>query len=409
MIKMNRYKNILVIALAAFALICWCAGAFTAQRAQDSLRAVAARWASGGVSPAQLEAQLDIFREDGTKDVPGLTLWAQYDAQSVADGDELTLRAPVLELYGPCEYLRADQYLSGGAPARGSIRICSVSEGAAFALWGGVNVTGKALTWKEQEYTVQGVFKGEDSLVIVQSASDSKALFPNMQLYFADNAGRHGASREAAIEFLARTSFGNPQLLDMPLLGWALGTLAFLPALLMGLWLLARLIVHGLRVRRNPRKLLYYIPPAIGITAIDLFLLSRMERVPAALIPSRWSDFDYWATLAKNIAERLKAWLSMPQAGDITLLFALLGTALAVFACMLAMAVLLGRARVEKPLHALLACGCCVLLLFLMAASYASRGGLQINLAMWLMPCLWILTDCTLGWWKEGAPLETKT
>jgi len=401
---MLKKRNVLYAALAIAALICWCAGTFTAQRSRDSLQAAAARWPAGGVSPAQLEAQLEIFREDRTQGVPGLTLWAQHAAQSVTDGEEKTLRVPVLELYGPVENLRSDRYLSGGAPARGSTKTCSVSEGAAFALWGGANVTGQTLTWKGQDYAVQGVFKDEESLVIVQADAGSKAVFPNMQLYFSNNAGR-----QAAEEFLNRTSFGSPQLLDMPLIGWAMGLLAFLPALLIGLWLLARLVVHGLGARKNARKLLHYLPPAILAAGMDIFLLSRGEGVPAALIPSRWSDFAFWASLAEEGAKRLKTWLSMPQAGDIALLFSLLGTALAVFACLLAMSVLLGKARVEKPLHALLACGGCVLLVFLMAAFYADRGGLHVNLAMWLMPCLWILTDCALSWWKGGTAVEAKT
>ena len=368
---------------------------------------MAARWASGGVSPAQLEIQLDIFREDRAKDLPGLTLWAQHAAQNITDGDERIMRSSVLELYGPVEYLRVDLYLSGSAPARSAAppadgaQTCAVSESAAFALWGGTNVMGQSLIWKGQDYAVQGVFKGEGSLVIVQAEADSKTFFPNMQLYFANIGGR-----QAAEEFLTRANFGSPQLLDMPLLGWVFEMLAILPAPLIGLWLLARLVVHGLRVRKNPRKLLYFLPPAILVAGIDIFLLTRVSGIPAALIPSRWSDFDYWSALSGNIADRVKTWLSMPQAGDITLLFALLGTALLLFASLLAISILLGQARVEKPLHALLACGGCVLLMFLMAASYADRGGLHLSLAMWLMPCLWILTDYALFWWKGGASIE---
>jgi len=367
------------------------------------------------VSPAQLEAQLDIFREDRLKDVPGLTLWAQHAAQSVTDGEEKTLRVPVLELFGPVENLRADAYLSGSVPSRraappaGGAQTCAVSEGMAFALWGGANVIGQSLTWNAQDYTVQGVFGGEDSLVIVQAAPESKTPFPNMQLRFANNGGRQAACREAALEFLARTNFGNPQLLDMPLLGWALEMVVTLPALLIGLWLLARLFAHGLRLRGQPRKLLDFALPAIAIAAIDIFLLSRGGGVPAALIPSRWSDFAFWTSLAEESAKRLKTWLSMPQAGDIATLFSLLGTALLVFATLLTMAVLLGRARAQKPSHALFACGGCVLLMFLMAVYYAGRGGLQINPAMWLMPCLWIVSDCALSWWKGGAALEANS
>jgi len=387
--------------LAAMALILWCVGAFTAQRAQDSLRAVAARWPSGGVSPAQLEAQLDIFREDRLKDLPGLTLWQQHAAQTATDGGEKSLRAPVLELYGSAEDLRPDSYLSGSAPAKASVKTCAVSEGMAFALWGGTGVTGKTLTWGEQEYTVQGVFRGEDRLVIVHAAPDSRTLFPNMQLRFAGNGGR-----QAADEFLARTSFGSPQLLDMPLLSWAFGLLASLPALLIGLWLLARLLLHGIRLRKQPRKLLWFALPAIMIAVADIFLLRRMERIPAALIPSRWSDFSFWTSLAEEGAKRLKTWLSMPQAGDIAALFSLLGTALLIFASLLAITLCLSKTRVQGPLHALIACGGCVLAMFLMAAYYAGRGGLQISPAMWLMPCLWIAADCALNWWKGGAVLE---
>ena len=390
--------------LAALALALWCGGAFTAQRAQDALGAVSARWPAGGVSPAQLEAQMDIFRQDGSKDLPGLTLWAQHAAQSAADGEDRTAKAAVLELYGPAEFLRADRYLSGSAPARGNTKTCALSRGAAFDLWGGMGVTGRSLTWGEQEYTVQGVFEGEDSLIIVQAEPESKDLFPNMQLYFAKGGGR-----QAAEEFLARTDFGNPQLLDMPLLGWALGMLASLPGPLIGIWLLARLTVHGFRLRGQRRKLLYTLAPAILVVGADIFLLSRGGGVPAALIPSRWSDFDYWSALLDNLGDRVKAWLSMPQAGDISLLFSLLGAALLVSACLLVTAILLGMARVRKPLHALLACGGCVLLVFLMAAFYAGRGGLRVSPAMWLMPCLWIVTDLALFWWKEGAALETKT
>ena len=400
---MKLKHSALYIVHCALCIVLWCAGAFTAQRAGESLGGVAARWPNGGVSPAQLEAQLEIFREDGTRDVPSLTLWTRHASQNVTDGGEKSLRAPVLELYGPAENLRADRYLSGSAPAKGSTKTCAVSEGAAFALWGGANVTGQALVWNNQDYTVQGVFGGEDALVLVQALGDSKTLFADMQLCFAGNGGR-----QTAEEFLARTDFGSPQLLDMPLLGWALELAAFLPAILIGLWLLARLLVHGLRLRKNPRKLLYYVPAALGVTALDILLLTRVRRVPDALIPSRWSDFDYWRTLSGNIASRIETWLSDPQASDIALLFAALGAAVSVFASLLAMSVLLSKARLEKPLHALLACLGCVLLVFLMAAYYAGRGGLEVNLAMWLMPCLWILADYGLSWWKEGAAIETK-
>ena len=399
--KKTKYvSHAIACILAAAALFLWCAGVFTARRAGDSLHAVSARWASGGVSPAQLEARLDIFREDGSQGLPVLTLWAQHASQSISIDEDTSAKMAVLELYGPAENLRADRYLSGGPPAKGSAKTCSLSEGAAFALWGGTNAVGQSLVWNGQDYAVQGVFAGEDALVVVQALPESKTEFADMQIYI-ENGGR-----QAVEEFLATTNFGSPQLLDMPVLGWALELLAFLPALLIGLWLLARLLLHGLRLRGKPKELLYYIPAALAAAIIDLFLLSRMRPVPAALIPSRWSDFDYWETLAQNLSDCVETWLSMPRAGDIELLFSLLGAALAVFASLLIITVLLSKVHVRKPLHALIACGGSVLVMLLMALNYADQGGLRIDLTMWLMPCLWILTDCALAWLKGGERLE---
>jgi len=403
---MLKRLPVLHIVLAVCALLLWCAGAFTAQRAAAGCETVAARFPSGGVSPAQLERQLEIFRQDGLKGAPELTLWAEHAAQTLKAGEDASARAPVLELYGLAEDACSAAPVRGAFPARGDPRGCAVSEGAAFALWGGGNVLGQSVLWEGRTYYVQGVLKGEEALMVVQQSAEAQAPMPNMQLRFAS-----GGSRQAAEEFLSRTDFRGAQLLDMPLAGWLLRFIAFLPALFMGIWMLARLLLEALRMRLDSRgrkdlpKFLRRLPLLLALGAADVFLITRGPKLPAALIPSAWSDFSFWSDLTSNASQRVKDWLAYPLGRDIELLFALLGTAFIIGLALLLLSMLMGKVKITKPAYVLIGGAGSLLGMFLMALYYARRGGLSVSLGMWLMPCLWMLCDYLLGG-KEAAHEE---
>ena len=400
---MFKKLPVLRIALAVCALLLWCAGTFMAQQAAAGCGAVAARFQSGGVSPAQLERQLDVFRQDGLKGMPELTLWEEHAAQTLKAGDDASAKAPVLELYGLAEEACSAAPVRGGFPARGDPKGCALSEGTAFTLWGGGNVLGQSVLWEDHIYYVQGVLKGEEALMVVQQSADSEAPMPNLQLRFAV-----GGSRQAAEEFLSRTDFRSAQLLDMPLVGWLLRLIAFLPVLFMGLWLLIRLLHEALRARKDLPEFLRFLPILLGLGAVDIYLMTRGPKLPAALIPSGWSDFSFWSDLAANTAQRVKDWLAYPLGRDIALLFALLGGALVIGLALLALAILLGKSKFSKAQHVLIGSAGFLLLLFLVALYYAGRGGLTLDLGMWLMPCLWMLCDYLVGG-KEAAVHEEKT
>jgi len=154
------------------------------------------------------------------------------------------------------------------------------------------------------------------------------------------------------------------------------------------------------KLRKDLRKLLRFLPLLIGGTGVDVFLLSRLPKLPAALIPTRWSEFSFWTELAKSGRERVRAWLAIPTGGDVALLFSMMGVAVVMGITLLLMTILMGKSRVEKPQHALIGCAGAIAALFLMALHYAKQGGLELSLAMWLMPCLWILMDYAIYWWR---------
>ncbi|MDR2686298.1 MAG: hypothetical protein LBB75_00975 [Oscillospiraceae bacterium] len=387
-------------ALAALALALWCACAYAAQRQAGALGCVAARWPGGGVSPAQLESQLDLFRQDGAGGLPELTLWTQFPGQTLANGDDTTIACAVTQIYGHGEDVVFGAMLQGGFPVRGDAGRCALSDAAAFALFGSANAMGQSLQWNNNTYAVQGIFESGDALMLAQAAAGSETKLPYMQLRFPG-----GGARLQAEEFLARADFSaGAILLDQPLVAWGLGLAAALPALLLGLWILARLFARAWQTRKHPRLLLGGLPLLLPLAAADICLLARaVGKAPASLIPSAWSDFTFWSELPQGWKSSLAQWLSAPTGGDIDLVFGALGILALAFLAALAGAFALARARLRDPAHALAACGGCVAWLFAMALHYAGRGGLRISLGMWLLPCLWAVADYGLyAWGRKG-------
>ena len=398
---MKAKSKWLISAVSVIALTLWSACVFHAQQQSDAMRCVSVRWNTGGVSPAQLESQLDIFREDYTKGIPEMTLWTELPGQKPKSGEDTNISCDVIRIYGHGEDVFHYTVLQGSYPAKGDAAQCALSDTAAFQLFGSAQAMGQRLTWDERTYTVQGIFSSDQNLMLTQESAASETAMPNMRLRFTD-----GGSRQQAEEFLARTSFGSGAiLLDMPLVAWGLEALAALPVLLLGFWVLARLMGRAWQKRKYPRLLLTELPYLLPLAIAAIWLLAAQLNLPAALIPGEWSDFSFWSDLPKGWIDNLTLWLRQPSGGDIDLIFAAIGIFALLFLAMATGIWTLSHVKIQKSAHAFIAAGGCIVWTFIMAMYYR---GLRVGPAMWLLPGLWIITEFALYAWgrKEVPPDE---
>ena len=117
--------------------------------------------------------------------------------------------------------------------------------------------------------------------------------------------------------------------------------------------------------------------------------------MPAALIPTKWSDFSFWARLASGLGESLGAWLSGPLTLRDLRLWPLALGCLLLSAAALALTLLAAervRPRDGQGVVAgwALSLGTLLALVFLLG----DRGGLALSRPMLLLPVLWPL----FGW-----------
>ena len=375
-------------ALAALAVILWCFGLYTAQQAERHTRSISARWHTAGVSPAQISRQEGYFREDGMQDIPYTTIWRERPSQRFSGERDNEANGTVIELFGYMEDVCLGNMIAGSFPAKGDVNGCVISEAAAFAIWGNINVLGMPVYWDGQQYYVYGVFRDGGNIMMVQTSGDNIDSFPNMQLRFHD-----GGSREDAARYLERAGFRGAQFLDTPLLGWLLGLICSVPALLLGFSVIIRLILRITSLRGFPRLLAAYLPFAVVGIGACVFLFGNIESVPSHLIPNKLSDFGFYGSLVDSNLEEIRNWLSFPSWRDLTFFGYSMLTLFAAFGSAAVFAVCISKIKTRTLTSCFVGCCASMMLMLIMAMAFDGGGSISINMSMWLMPCMWILTD----------------
>lgn len=398
---------------AALALALWCLSALACGRAQALCGGVAVSYAGGGVSPAQIVRQQADAMADGSENQPEITLWQEHAAVPVEVDGGRSANAAVTVLFGDGQPLLPRALRYGSLPARSDPDGCVVSQGLADALWGGVNVLGLSLRVDGRDLTVRGVSRDNTLWLAYQAPADSVTPMGNLLLRFPQGGGRAEAQ-----DFITRWDMSGGQMLDLTLLGWCARMLAALPAAALALSALARVLRRGRALRAHPALLASFGPPALLLCGGVLLAAGFPPRVPSQLIPTRWSDFDFWARLLSDMGGTLAAWVARPLT---RLDVALLGTlAAATLLALIAAAGVLGTARRVGTLEGkglLAACLVSPAVMLTMAWLLRDAGGLTLTRPMLLTPLAWMASNALLmhhSRWlsaaagKEAAPYEAQ-
>ncbi len=205
-------------------------------------------------------------------------------------------------------------YLLGGSPGFTDEGGCALSRQAAWLLWGSGDVLGKEVRVESRRYTVRGVFEGDEALLLLSEGLSTPATGWMAAELWGQQAG---PGREQALAFAQTAGLGTPTAL---VLGGTVGGLmqaaAFLPAVLLALWLLLLLLraLHPFRSIRG--QMLVFACLCFLALALPLLL----SQLPSTLLPTRWSDFGYWAGLWRQAQDALRQfWAMAPGWRDVLL------------------------------------------------------------------------------------------
>lgn len=304
------------------------------------------------------------------------TFWYENPGVEIA-ADRAKAQTPVLFVDGDMATVYQADFINGTYPAALEKHGIALSEGLSWQLFGGMGVVGTELEWQGGTYTVRGVFKGDDLLLLAQvdtaewaeksaAGNQNPVAAPDDASGAVAGTGTGGQAqagtqtgsagvlpgytgvelvgetqddpRQAAETFITQSGLGKPlQIVSGGSIPGILNAMAWLPAVCLAVWAVAKLL--GL-LRHSYYWLRQFILFGL-LLALALALPRLLDLLPGWMVPTQWSDLDHWSAFAKEVATRVNEWLSLaPSMVDVMLkkrlilqvvllvpaLFALVGT-----------------------------------------------------------------------------------
>ena len=218
---------------------------------------------------------------------PYLTFWTE--SQTFVSIENMGTSAAQILYNGNPELSYPVTYRYGGAPGLDKTA-CSISVPLAWELWGSDRVVGMTLQIDGKEYTVSGVFEGEDNRLFRWADSGFTAAE-------ISNTPKGEDSYRYALDLAAQSGLGHPSGIL-----WGSGMadigrmLCWLPLVLAG----AFLIMPYLAKLKKLPGLVW----AILALAIVLVLPAIIDVLPGWMVPTRWSDFGFYGRLWDTFCQR---------------------------------------------------------------------------------------------------------
>lgn len=233
-------------------------------------------------APVAAQAYSEMRRTEERTPAPrAFALWRQTDSETVEGlGLSRKTEANILALRGdsrlvlPAAPLLSEEDFSG----------CLLDAQTAYELFGNENAAGESVVYDGKAYVVRGVFQSPKATVVVQHNGGG----------FSKIALETGGEASAAAEFAMRQRVQPAFTVSGGLYeSWALA-FARLPAWVFGGALLFFLLRAARRQREYPVRAALLAFAAVAVTAAYFWAAGLQISVPQSLVPTRWSDFEFW-------------------------------------------------------------------------------------------------------------------
>jgi hypothetical protein len=220
-------------------------------------------------------------------DAPYLTFWTE--SQTFVSIDDMGASAAQILYNGDSGFSYPVTYRHGGAPGMDR-NSCSISVPLAWQLWQSDCVVGMTLQIDGKEYTISGVFEGDDNRLFRWADSGFTAVE-------IPNTPKGEDSYRYALDLAAQSGLGHPTGILWGSGMAAIGKfLCWLPLVLAGCMLACPYLA---RLRKLPGLVW-----AILILGIVLALPWILNVIPGWLVPTRWSDFGFYGRLWDTFRDR---------------------------------------------------------------------------------------------------------
>ncbi len=268
---------------------------------EDYLSGTSARYEKEAITPGEIDGALESRKEAG-EEVLELTLWNRLKKEKAENSlTGLQTETNVIEVYGTMTQVIPMKFLYGGAVLKEDVHMCVLDSVTAWNLFGTVNAVGNQIIQNEETYTVKGIIKAEDMVMIIPEA-DTKHKFFNLEADYLEKGMKSTESQGQQLKnFLRNNNLPEPDtVIDGSFQSYILSGFYHLALWILAGQLLYLLVSAALLFKNN--KALCFLAGLTAILAVPFlaWLTQFQIRLPEEFIPGKWSDFDFYALKYKE-------------------------------------------------------------------------------------------------------------
>lgn len=306
---------------------------------QNNYKTVSIRFQGDGITQKMLDKLIENEIEKESP-LPEVTAWDKKKEIEISSKSEnKTVKINLYEVYGNAETLCPMKLVAGTLLLPDDKYGCVIDEGTAYHLFGTKYVDGVEIILEDKTYTVRGVVKNEETMLIIQSR-DLEHKYSNLEIAYEDVENGADLAESLLIQNNINDSYSileggfyskvSSYLILFP--GWIL-LLLMMKNYICNLYGIIRFKLY----KKNETKGVdfgYIIYVCVWLISLGIlcWIVKFKLYLPDRLIPSRWSDLDFWGSQMeefKGFLTRVKYIEPFPR--DILLLQTLKHCVAAVF------------------------------------------------------------------------------
>ena len=292
----NRIGRFIIL---IFGISLWVVAIINQAYLLDYHSAVSVRYQEPVVTSQEMDAITRgmIAKEDNH--IPEVTLWHRAEAVAITnEAINTSLSIGLITVAGDMTKVYPDSLLYGGYLSKVDNTGCVIDRNTAYKLFHTENAVGLTLSLADKEYIVRGIMReiGSNAMIIQEEIqmifSHTEGIrYSCMELVFSDTED----AKRLAESFLITNGLGTPTTyMD----GYRYQRISEL-LIHIPLWLSALLLILYLarKVNRLKSSRVLFVSGWLGIILLSAILIQITKvhfHYSSSMLPTRWSDFDFW-------------------------------------------------------------------------------------------------------------------
>ncbi|HEX3078636.1 MAG TPA: hypothetical protein VHQ24_17395 [Lachnospiraceae bacterium] len=318
------YFQLKMVILLLLTLLTWGYSIFYGRQNEVYKGTVSARYDEPTIDYGSIQKVIDPFSEKMDASLlPSISLWNRERDANVVNADQLNeTKVDLIRMRGDMSAVEKEHVLIGSLVLSDDTSGCVIDKATAYSLYGSYDILGMAVLQGGERYYIRGILDTSESRMLIQEEKiNEKYAYMEFNYRMDLKSSKSRLTNDLGTltrNFLSQYGFAESRVIADKDFGVDVLRVIYL---LPGWFMLLIVVISMLRFIKKAST----VPVIRGICIIIMLFITGMLvwivqmrfQFPERFIPTRWSDFDFWAQKYKEIQANISAFYSIiPLSND---------------------------------------------------------------------------------------------